>query len=56
MLFLFSIHIIRNIWGPIHEANIQQFLSSVSYKTKLQCIFFYTLKKYDLQKVTIILR
>jgi len=37
--------------GPIHEANIQQFLSSVSCKTKLQCILEKnTLKKYDLKE------
>jgi len=36
--------------GPIHEANIQQFLSYVSCKTKLQGILGKnTLKKYDLQ-------
>jgi len=35
-------------WGPIHEAKIQQFLSQVSCKTKLQCILEKnTLKKYD---------
>jgi len=38
-------------WGPILGANIQHFLSSVSCKTKLQCILEKnTLKKYDLQE------
>jgi len=37
--------------GPIHEAYIQQFLSYVSCKTKLQCILERnTLKKFDLQE------
>jgi len=39
------------IRGPIHEANIQQFLSKDSCKTKSQCILEKgTLKKYDLQE------
>jgi len=56
----FLIHTVQNariqwtvfdIWGPIHEANIQQFLSFDSCKTKLQCILEKNaLKKYDLQE------